>query len=121
MHAQCAGYASDTLCLCAERHYFWAYALMGYFCYDALYILYTGSAAGASSMLLHHALGLACCAVGLQGRMGYFGAAIQVIFEATTPLLHAAGCLRIMGLEKSRLYAVTGTVLCMARFHLPLC
>ena len=93
---------------CAERHFFWASALLGYFCYDAFHILYTGSAAGAGSMLLHHAVGLACCAVGLQGRMAYFGAAMQVIFEATTPLLHAAGCLRLMGLEKSRLYAVTG-------------
>ena len=82
--------------------------LVGYFAYDAIYMLCADVAAGFGPMLLHHMLGLGCCFFGIYGYMGYFGAAIQVVFESTTPLLHAVGCLKLMGLEKSRTHAIAG-------------
>ncbi len=62
-----------------------------------------------AGILLHHALGLASCALGLYGnRMALFGAAIQVYFEGTTPLLHVLGCLRAARLTHTRLFACAG-------------
>ena len=62
-----------------------------------------------TGFLLHHGLGLASCALGLYGnRMALFGAAIQVFFEGTTPLLHALGCARAMGLGHTRLFRAAG-------------
>ena len=59
--------------------------------------------------MLHHGLGLVSCALGLYGnRMALFGAAIQVFFEGTTPLLHVLGCLRAMRLAHTRLFLVAG-------------
>ena len=67
-----------------------------------------------TGFLLHHGLGLASCALGLYGnRMALFGAAIQVFFEGTTPLLHALGCARAMGLGHTRLFRAAGTEPCL--------
>ena len=77
--------------------------------YEASRLLY--EKAGNASFLLHHAIGLVCCCVGLYlRRMAYFGAVIQVFFEATTPFLHALGCMKTMGWGDSALYAGTGTL-----------
>ena len=71
--------------------------------------------------MLHHGLGLASCAIGLYGnRMALFGAAIQVFFEGTTPLLHALGCLRAMGLGHTRLFTAAGVDRSRARTLGPL-
>ena len=83
----------------------------GYIVYDTIYeasrLLYVK--AGNASFLLHHAIGLVCCCVGLYlRRMAYFGAVIQVFFEATTPFMHALGCMKTMGWGDSALYAGTG-------------
>ena len=95
----------------ADRHHVWSSVCYGYIIYDTIYeasrTLY--EKAGNASFLLHHAMGLACCCVGLYlRRMAYFGAVIQVFFEATTPFMHALGCMKILGWDSSNAYAATG-------------
>ena len=109
------GITSMQTCARADRHFVWSSVCYGYIIYDTLYeasrTLY--EKAGNASFLFHHAIGLACCGVGLYlRRMAYFGAVIQVFFEATTPLMHALGCMKIMGWDSSNAYAATGTFLC---------
>ena len=101
-------------CGCADRHFIWSSVCFGYIVYDTIYeasrTLYEKAA--NASFLLHHAIGLACCCVGLYlRRMAYFGAVIQVFFEATTPFMHALGCMKTMGLDSSPVYAATGVLL----------
>jgi hypothetical protein len=44
-----------------------------------------------AAFLLHHIVGLAGCALGLYlNKLALFGLAIEVFFEATTPLLHVS-------------------------------
>ncbi len=65
----------------------------------------------SAGFVLHHGLGLVSCALGLYGnRMALFGAAIQVFFEGTTPLLHVLGCLRAMRLAHTRLFLAAGAL-----------
>ena len=90
----------------ADRHFVWSSVCYGYIVYDTVY-----EKAGNISFLLHHAIGLVCCCVGLYlRRMAYFGAVIQVFFEATTPFMHALGCMKTMGWGDSTLYAATGAL-----------
>ena len=108
------GIASRQTCARADRHFVWSSVCYGYIIYDTLYeasrTLY--EKAGNTSFLFHHAIGLACCGVGLYlRRMAYFGAVIQVFFEATTPLMHALGCMKTMGWDNSNAYAATGKYL----------
>lgn len=95
-----------------ERHFFWSSVIYGYLLYDMLYLLIFYKAVGGVSFLFHHALALLCCCVGIYlNRMAFFGAVIQVFFEATTPLLHALGCMKMMGLDGTWTYMITGTFL----------
>ena len=62
-----------------------------------------------ASFLVHHLLGLAGCALGLAwNKMALFGVAIEVLFEGTTPLLQALGCMKIAGAGGTRAYAALG-------------
>ena len=111
------GMVLRQVCACAARHFVWSSVCYGYIIYDTLYeatrTLY--EKAGNASFLLHHAIGLACCCVGLYlRRMAYFGAVIQVFFEATTPFMHALGCMKTMGWDNSDIYAATGMLLSRA-------
>lgn len=108
------GTALRQMCACADRHFLWSSVCYGYIIYDTLYeatrTLY--EKAGNASFLFHHAIGMACCCVGLYlRRMAYFGAVIQVFFEATTPFMHALGCMKTMGWDNSNIYAATGMLL----------
>ena len=97
-----------------DRHFIWSSVCFGYIIYDTIYeaARTLHEKAGNASFLLHHVIGLACCCVGLYlRRMAYFGAVIQVFFEATTPFMHALGCMKTMGLDSSPVYAVTGVLL----------
>ncbi len=86
--------------------------IYGYLIFDMLYLLVFYKAVGGASFVFHHALALLCCCVGIYlNRMAYFGAVIQVFFEATTPLLHMLGCLKIMRMDDTWLYVATGRIL----------
>lgn len=93
----------------AERHFYWSSVIYGYLLYDLLYLLVFYKAVGGASFIFHHALALLCACVGIYlNRMAFFGAVIQVFFEATTPLLHALGCMKIMGLDDTLAYVISG-------------
>jgi hypothetical protein len=92
-----------------ERHFFWSSVIYGYLLYDTVYLLVFYKAVGGATFIFHHALALVCCCVGIYlNSMAYFGAVIQVFFEATTPLLHALGCMKILGLDRTAAYVFTG-------------
>ncbi|KAK9828043.1 hypothetical protein WJX81_004344 [Elliptochloris bilobata] len=108
---------ADPLFAVSEAHFFWGSVMYGYLLYDTAFTLAFYSAVGSPSFLLHHGLGLASCVLGLYGnRMALFGAAIQVFFEGTTPLLHALGCLRAMHLGHTRLFLAAGMAFALQFF-----
>ncbi|GAB4816286.1 hypothetical protein N2152v2_003332 [Parachlorella kessleri] len=89
---------ADPLNAVTYSHFLWASVLFGYLTYDTLYSLLFFSWSSGASFLLHHAVGLAGCSLGLfANKLALFGLAIEVFFEATTPLLQLLGCLKLAG------------------------
>lgn len=90
--------AADPLRAVTPSHFFWASVLAGYLLYDTIYSLAFFSVRSGAAFLLHHAVGLAGCGLGLYAnKLALFGTAIEVFFEATTPLLHVSLLVRSCG------------------------
>lgn len=98
LHGTCAG------------HYVWSAVLAGYLLYDTMYCLtYYPLNGSTAPFLVHHLVGLAGCALGLYaGKMALSGAALCVLLESTTPLLHVLGCMKLAGRTGERLYRRLG-------------
>lgn len=102
---------ADPLHAVTQAHFLWASVLFGYLLYDTLYSLLFFSLRSGAAFLVHHIVGLAGCALGLYlNKLALFGMAIEVFFEATTPLLHVLGCMKIARLEQYAAYKLLGIV-----------
>eukprot|EP00884_Botryococcus_braunii_P022825 jgi/Botrbrau1/9226/Bobra.0028s0022.1 len=92
--------------------------MYGYLVYDTAYLLALYGWIGDPTMIVHHVMGLTCCAFGLllPPFCCFWHGPYRCFSRASTPFLHALNAMRTAGLRRSSAYKITGVLFAMVFF-----